>query len=137
VRPDLPDLKAPSLPAMPRDLVDTNIKRSDVPCGKCTLCCRTMIVPLAQEEYQNYDWVNVYTRENVWLGRALKRKPNGECVYLTDTGCSIHGRAPHVCQRFDCRELFLKSDRAGRRRAIKSGKLPKALFDRGREMLRK
>jgi hypothetical protein len=137
MKPDLPDMRAPQLPAMPRDLVDTEIKRSDVPCGKCTLCCRTMIVPLAQEEYQNYDWAWVTKLDGTRLGRALRRKPNGDCVYLGEHGCTIHGRAPHVCQRFDCRELFLKSDRAGRRQAIKSGKLPKALFDKGREMLGK
>jgi hypothetical protein len=123
---------------MPRDFVDTNIKRSDVPCGSCTLCCRTLIVPLAQEEFEQFKWgwvTDVKTGER--MGRALLRNPDGSCVYLGDQGCTIHGRAPHVCQRFDCRELFLKSDRAGRRQMIKSGKLPKALFDKGREMLRK
>jgi Fe-S-cluster containining protein len=130
--------RAPTLPTMPKDFVDTNLQRADVPCGKCQLCCKTLIVPLAQEEYEKYDWawvVNAKTGER--LGRALKRQSNGDCVYLGEQGCTIHGRAPHVCQRFDCRELFLKSDRAGRRQAIKSGKLPKALFDRGRELLEK
>jgi hypothetical protein len=126
------------LPEMgPAKLVDREFRRADVPCGSCTLCCRTLIVPLAEEEYAQYDWAWITTRDGQRLGRALKRRPDGSCVYLTDGGCSIHGRAPHVCQRFDCRELFLKSDRPGRRKAIKSGKLPKALFDKGREMLGK
>jgi hypothetical protein len=125
----LPDLR-------PTHLVDKDDRRSDVPCGLCTLCCRTLIVPLAQEEYEQYDWAWITTRSGERLGRALKRRPNGDCIYLTANGCSIHGRAPHVCQRFDCRELFRKSDRAGRREAVKSGKLPKALFDKGREMLK-
>jgi hypothetical protein len=125
----LPDLR-------PTHLVDKDDRRSDVPCGLCTLCCRTLIVPLAQEEYEQYDWAWITTRDGTRLGRALKRRPNGDCIYLTANGCSIHGRAPHVCQRFDCRELFRKSDRAGRREAVKSGKLPKALFDKGREMLK-
>jgi len=129
--------RLPTLSEMPRQLVDKETRPSDVPCNGCTLCCRTLIVPLAEEEYEQYDWAWITTREGKRLGRALQRKPNGECVYLNEKGCSIHGRAPHVCQRFDCRELFLKSDRAGRRQAIKSGKLPKALFDKGREMLGK
>jgi hypothetical protein len=33
-------------------------------------------------------------------------------------------------------DLILKTDRAGRRKAIKSGELPKSLFDRGRELLK-
>ncbi len=125
-----------TLPALePSHLVDKNNERADVPCGTCRLCCQTLIVPLAEEEYENYDWVWVTKMDGTRLGRALRRLPGGACVYLGPDGCTIHGRAPHVCQRFDCRELFLKSDRNGRRRAIKSGKIPKVLFDRGREIL--
>jgi hypothetical protein len=120
---------------MPRYFVDKVEKRADVPCGACTLCCRTLIVPLAEEEFADYDWAWITTRAGERLGRALQRKPNGECVYLGENGCTIHGRAPHVCQRFDCRELFRKSDRNGRRKAISSGKIPKVLFDKGREMI--
>lgn len=128
------DYRVPQLPAMPKDVVDTNIKRADVPCGSCTLCCRTLIVPLANEEFEKYDWAWITTREGKRLGRALQRRPNGECVYLGEQGCTIHDHAPHVCQTFSCSDLFLNSDRAGRRQAIKSGKLPKALFDKGHEM---
>lgn len=122
------------LSLMPTHFVDRNATRADVPCGTCQLCCKTLIVPLALEEYEQYAWAWVVTRDGKRLGRALKRKANGDCVYLGENGCTIHGRAPHVCQRFDCRELFQKSDRGGRRKAIKSGKIPKALFDKGREM---
>jgi hypothetical protein len=122
-------------PLMPQKLVDRVTERADVPCGKCRLCCQTLIVPLAEEEFEKYDWAWITTLDGKRLGRALRRKPNGDCVYLGENGCTIHGRAPHVCQRFDCRELFLKSDRAGRRQAIKSGKIPKELFDKGHEML--
>jgi hypothetical protein len=132
------DYRSPVLPYVhEKELIDRNPMRADVPCGKCTLCCRTLIVPLAEEEYEQYDWAWITKLDGERLGRALKRQPNGDCVYLGEHGCTIHGRAPHVCQRFDCRELFLKSDRAGRRQAIKSGKLPKELFDKGREMLGK
>lgn len=129
------------LPAMPetdhRKLVDKISMRSDVPCGRCTLCCRTLIVPLAEEEYEQYEghWGWITSRDGKRHGRALLRRPNGECVYLGENGCTIHGHAPHVCQRFDCRENFAKHTRAQRRQLINSGKLPKALFDRGREMI--
>ena len=127
----------PRLPSLtPQTFEDTVAAPVDVPCGKCRLCCKTLIVPLAQEEYDQYDWAWITTRDGNRLGRALRRKPNGDCVYLGEEGCTIHGRAPHVCRRFDCRELFKKSDRAGRRQAIGSGKIPKALFDKGREMLK-
>jgi hypothetical protein len=122
--------RAPSL--MPKNFVDKNATVADVPCGKCQLCCKTLIVPLAEEEYENYDWAWITTRDGKRHGRALQRKANGDCVYLGENGCTIHGHAPHVCQRFDCRELFLKSDRQFRR----SGQLPKSLFEKGREMLK-
>lgn len=121
--------------AQPTHFVDSNAERADVPCGKCTLCCRTLIVPLALEEFEQYQWGWVVTRDNKRLGRALMRKPNGDCVYLGEEGCTIHGRAPHACQRFDCRDLITKMGRDARRLAIKEGSLPKELFDRGREML--
>ncbi len=131
-----PSHRLPTLASMAQnDIVDRNTLRADVPCGKCQLCCKTLIVPLAEEEYEKYDWAWITARDGTRLGRALQRKPNGDCVYLAENGCSIHGQAPHVCQRFDCRELFLKSDRAGRRQAVKSGKISKELFDKGHEML--
>jgi uncharacterized protein len=127
------------LPTMlPSHFVDTVTETSHVPCNGCTLCCRSLIVPLAEEEYQNYLWAWVKdARSGEVLGKALQRRPNGDCVYLGEKGCTIHETAPHVCRRFDCRELFKKSDRNGRREVVKSGKLPKALFDKGREMLEK
>jgi Fe-S-cluster containining protein len=122
---------------MPTHFVDKNAETADVPCGGCTLCCRTLIVPLSVEEVASgqYKWAWITSQDGKRLGQALQRKPNGDCIYLTEKGCSIHGNAPHVCAAFDCRTLFQKSDRAGRRQAIKSGKLQKSLFDKGREML--
>jgi len=65
----------------------------------------------------------------------LDRKDNGDCIYLGPDGCTIHGRAPWVCRDFDCRNTFKNSDRIGRKLAIKNGDMPKAIFDRGRELL--
>lgn len=148
-RVSAPDLKltAPVLPyTHPKELVDKNPFSAVVPCGKCQLCCKTLIVPLANEEWQLFDtghpddptkpaWAWIMDAAGVSHGRALQRRANGDCVFLGPDGCTIHGRAPHVCKRFDCRELFLRSDRKGRKKAVKEGKLPKSLFDRGRELL--
>jgi len=65
----------------------------------------------------------------------LDRKDNGDCVYLGESGCTIHDDAPWVCRDFDCRAIFRNSDRQGRKLAIKRGHMPKAIFDRGRELL--
>lgn len=75
---------------------------SDVPCGTCHACCRSDTIQLGPK-----DDLFVY-RWHIEGGRAvLDRKPTGECVYLTENGCSIHGRAPDICRRFDCRVLVL------------------------------
>lgn len=127
--------------AMPEYFVDRDARRADVPCGSCNLCCRTLMVPLSKEEVESGQYDGHYARitapDGRHMGHALLRRPTGECVYLVDGRCSIHGRAPHVCQRFDCRELFRKSNRAGRREMVSSGRMPKALYDKGREMLAK
>jgi hypothetical protein len=70
------------------------------------------------------------------VGRVLNRKPNGDCIYLDDNGCTIHDRAPKVCREFDCRTLFLRSDRNGRRLAIKNGEVKHEIFEQGRLKLK-
>lgn len=75
---------------------------ADVPCGACRACCvqdRIFLGPT--DDPKSYRW-------HIEDGYAvLDRKPNGECIYLGDAGCSIHERAPSICRRFDCRVLVL------------------------------
>ncbi len=40
--------------------------------------------------------------------KALLQKANGECVYLSADGCTIHNRAPQICRSFDCAALYRK-----------------------------
>jgi Fe-S-cluster containining protein len=35
----------------------------------------------------------------------LDHKPNGDCIYLGQTGCTIHEDKPLMCQRMDCRVI--------------------------------
>jgi hypothetical protein len=65
----------------------------------------------------------------------LDREPNGDCSYLKGNRCSIWDRAPYECRQYDCRAMFKNSDRPGRKLAVKNGVVPKAIFDRGRELL--
>lgn len=45
--------------------------------------------------------------------RQLAKGRDGNCVYLGKTGCQIHGQAPEMCRRFDCRRYFLNVSRTG------------------------
>lgn len=51
---------------------------------------------------------------------ALKQRPNGDCWYLGETGCTIYGWRPFLCRIFDCRRFAAKlmSMPRARRRAI-------------------
>lgn len=78
-----------------------------VPCGACHACCQwdaIIIHPELGDDELDYETVE-------WNGkRKLASKENGDCVYLDrKMGCTIHGRAPAVCQKFDCRPLFKKA----------------------------
>jgi hypothetical protein len=66
---------------------------------------------------------------------VLDHKPDGSCVYLTATGCSIHGRAPKLCRQFDCREMYRMHDRKERRRRVAVGLADPAVYKAGRERL--
>lgn len=82
-----------TLPGLPQS--DT----AKVDCGSCRRCCRGFqAVVLMDGEYPiNFKCHEVGT--GVWL---LDHKPNGDCVYLCDDGCTIWGKHPQVCKTFDC-----------------------------------
>lgn len=92
---------------------------TNVPCNGCTACCQSDVIILTGED----DASKFETVE--WYGQLiLKQKPNGDCIYLDRaTGCTIHGRQPVKCQRFDCRVLIDGYSRKQRRMLLKRGLL--------------
>lgn len=93
-----------------------------VPCNGCTACCQHDLIYLHPEHgdlVESYDAepsVNPLTGE---IGMALRKKPEGGCIYVTETGCSIHDRQPAICKAFDCRKMlrnFMEIPRPERRR---------------------
>jgi hypothetical protein len=78
-----------------------------VPCNGCTACCKQQRIILGKQDNIDHYFVVPTRRGNdgviEWM---LAHKVNGDCWYLTDTGCSIHGRAPKACQQFDCRVWY-------------------------------
>jgi len=110
---------------------------SQVPCNGCTICCKKEIIALQPSD--NPDVYRCTTALDPISGRiivVLERKPNGDCIYLNDTGCSIHGRAPVICREFDCRKFYLSlGSRANRRRLLRRGDADRELFDAARARL--
>jgi Fe-S-cluster containining protein len=60
----------------------------------------------------------------------LAHKANGDCIYLEEKGCSIHGRAPYMCRTMDCRTIPLRFNKPS---AEQGGLL--AIYLRGLELL--
>jgi len=86
------------------------VDRNTVPCDGCTACCRHERVILSPEHGDDpleYHTVPTRLRPDGRVERMLAHKLNGDCVYLGDAGCTIHGRAPWACRTFDCRRWFL------------------------------
>lgn len=103
-----------------------------VPCGDCYLCCKgRTLVPIIEG-----DDASIYETQTIGGVIALAMKPNGDCFYLGESGCTIHGRAPAICRFYDCRGDYARRTRAERRRAIADGLVSAEVLARGRELSR-
>jgi len=105
----------------------------EVPCNGCTLCCQGDAIRLMPED----DAAAYITEAHPYIPGELMlaHKPNGECVYVDDSGCSIHDRAPSLCRSADCRSLALKLDFDEARRLHLGGKLDLRVWDQGQKLL--
>jgi Fe-S-cluster containining protein len=119
----------------------TLLPRTEVPCGSCTRCCKGEAVMLMPEEGDNLASYEHEMADLPFDGRRaiLKRKPNGDCVYLGETGCTIYDRAPAICRHFDCRKAYqafiARFGRAERRRMLAMGAISKEVIEEGRVRL--
>lgn len=78
-------------------------------CKGCTACCRgDRIHLLAGDDPSRFETVPDGDR-------LALRQIDGECVYLTDGGCSIYENQPLMCRRFNCVEYFRQKTRQQRR----------------------
>lgn len=101
-----------------------------VACGSCRLCCKKSIIPLLPE---HGDDVSSYETQIINGHVALAMKANGDCVYLGEGGCTIHGRHPAVCRTYDCAEHYRSLTRTQRKEAVAIGWISKAILAAGRE----
>ncbi len=110
---------------------------ADVPCDGCTACCRggelVVLFPEDGDDVSLYDCDTVKTsRETL---HVLRHRPNGDCIYLGDNGCTIYDHAPAVCRRFDCRRYFLSMPRNERRQMERVARAKLKIFEAARERL--
>ena len=110
------------------------LKIKFVPCNGCTLCCQGDAVRITEED--NAD--EYLTEPHPYIPNALMiaHKPNGDCIYLNDTGCSIHDRAPSLCRSADCRSLALKYDFDTAMQLHKMKRIDIRVWDKGKDLLK-
>jgi hypothetical protein len=65
----------------------------------------------------------------------LAHKPNGDCIYLVESGCSIHDHAPSLCKSADCRSIALKYDFDTAMRLHNMKRIDIRVWDKGNELL--
>ncbi len=104
-----------------------------VPCNGCTLCCQGDAVRLEPEDVA----AGYQTEPHPYIPGALMiaHKPNGECVYLNEHGCSIHDHAPALCRSADCRSVAVRFNFENALRLHKLGRLDMRVWDQGRKLL--
>ena len=111
------------------ELIALKAEPRDVPCGSCRACCKQDRIVLTEAESARFAW------HQEGQDRVLDRKENGECIYLTARGCSVHDAPPDICQRFDCRILFLLTDKTRRRQRIEENPTMREVYAAGKRRL--
>ena len=110
------------------------LKTNFVPCNGCTLCCQGDAIRLTEEDtLEDY-----LTEPHPYIAGALMlaHKPNGDCIYLNDSGCSIHDRAPSLCRSADCRSIALKYDFPTAMQLHNMKRIDIRVWDKGNDFLK-
>jgi len=86
-------------------------------CIQCGLCCRLFLINLNEKEYRSgkyktqfekFGLVDDFKKAKGCGANILRRKKNGECIYLKKNKCSIHETRPQVCREFFCASKLKK-----------------------------
>lgn len=109
------------------------MERREVPCNGCTLCCQGDAVRLEPEDMNK----GYRTEPHPYIPGALMiaHRPNGDCVYLGEEGCTIHDDAPSLCRAADCRAVALRYDFMAARQLHAMGRLDIRVWDKGRQLI--
>lgn len=110
-----------------------NITYKFVPCNGCTLCCQGDAIRLT-EEANPEDYL---TEPHPYISGELMlaHKSNGDCIYLNESGCSIHDRAPSLCRSADCRSIALKYDFTTAMKLHEMKRIDIRVWDKGNHLL--
>jgi len=102
-----------------------------VACGSCNLCCKKARIPILQ----SYDDANAYQTEFLGGVLCLQHKPNGDCIYLGDAGCTIYDKRPAVCRKYSCVTHYKSLTKSQQKEAVRVGLVSEAVLRAGRQRL--
>ncbi|MBD3667334.1 MAG: YkgJ family cysteine cluster protein [Parvibaculaceae bacterium] len=109
------------------DELELILESNPLDCGACKKCCQNnpgiLLLSDAGDDPSLYEGgVDFVDGQPI-----LKRKANGDCVYLdSEKGCTIYEKRPQICRSYDCRRDYMRwisLSRQERRMQKKSGQL--------------
>ena len=112
---------------------EKRIDPGNVPCNGCTKCCQKfdMIRLLPGDDPTHYQIVPHKLLPGDWM---LDHKPNGDCIYLDEHGCTIQETKPIMCKEMDCRLIALHLSFTKARKMAKIN-LNFEVWKKGKELL--
>lgn len=79
------------------------VMTSTVNCRACQACCKHY-QRITLNAADSGEFLDI---EVVDGKRQLRQKENGECIHLTDYGCSVYEHRPSGCRVYDCRDFVV------------------------------
>jgi hypothetical protein len=103
-----------------------------VPCNGCTLCCHNDAIRILPHEDASR-WQTV-PHAHMPDALMLAHKPNGDCIYLGERGCTRQDDKPQMCMEMDCRRIAQALTWTQARKLHQRGAFNIAIWKRGREL---
>lgn len=113
--------------------VQITLVPGEVPCNGCVACCRGDAVRLSDADRADGYLTEPYPHAP--RVKMLAHKPNGDCIYLGESGCTIYDRRPTICREMDCRLLADYISKRQAKQKARDGLLRMAVWERGKELL--
>lgn len=110
----------------------------DVPCDGCRICCIGDAIRLLNGDFDDdgnprFFSVQHPLKETEFM---IDHKPNGECIYLDEKGCTVHDDKPVMCRTMDCRNIAATITFTHARKYEKDGLLIFSIWKKGRELIK-
>jgi Fe-S-cluster containining protein len=92
-------------PALDKEPICTDVIVAECTTCKDKSCCKKFLVQLSASERLRFNTHKAYSRGDAPDAIAfLAKRENGDCYYLTPTGCSIWSSRPSACREYSCME---------------------------------